>query len=770
MSVFRSRRSVLRKAIAVLTAGMIVNPAFAAEPIPSTYVDVPVPQLTDWNDINTQTVDGISGATGKTFIYPDQATRDADLIDWDTFDPFVDHYGVGSVGYIFWDLDDGSGRAPGLQVVTDDFDFPVNNCIMASGERESTLFPGTIVPKTCSDDEGSSKRYKLVVTEPDVPIDLVFDLGLRDVRYKGIKDPSDDGGEELAAFKEEYGLGRIYRWIQKIINSSDERWVSVKFEVGTGVGDAFVPLTVEDGVAFELRPLVPREFFEGETGAPDIEVWNPLRFATFSPKVYDDGLRRFPPGFFDDNAAGLIPPQNTGISDKSQFIDSGTTLEDGIIGAVTKNYFDIAGNRSAEDAPLNQPLVGNVFGYMLPTSLLPDVIVVHEDGNIETESDAIMAWWDGHDWRYGEAGEDTIRGTADDFGIVDDALLEQWATKLGGRDLPIPETDRYVSDVADDLRGLNTDAFVYIDDRLVDEATGELKLDSITLRITPRSVSAAIGSVPGSELPDWMEPGNEAPELASYMPADDTPVAINDIAATVETDPVEIDVLENDLFNGASLDSADVVSVDISEVPANGDATVDPLTFKVTYTADDGFTGVELFKYTVTVNVDDGLGGTTQVTSSAATVKVTVDPEPVPDAPIAANDSATTFEDTAVTLDVLANDELNNDAPTTVLVEIVDSSLNGLATVDGENNVVYTPNASFVGFDRFTYRVTVDGKVSNTALITIRVDEPVVVDEPKKSSSSGCSVGNANGPFDPMLPGMLLLALMGLFLRRRRIA
>ena len=332
MSVFRSRRSPMRKAVALLTAGMIINPAFAVEPIPSTYVDVPVPQLTAWNDINTQTVDGISGATGKTFIYPDQATRDADLIDWDTFDPFVDHYGVDSVGYIFWELDDGSGRAPGLQVVTDDFDFPVNNCIMASGERPSAEFPDSVVPKTCSDPEGSSKRYKLVVTEPDVPIDLVFDLGLKDIRYKGIKDPSDDGGEELTAFKEEYGLGRIYRWIQKIINSSDERWVSVKFEVGTGVGDAFTPLTEEDSVAFELRPLVPREFFEGETGAPDIEVWDPQRFATFSPKVYDDGLRRFPPGFFDDNAAGLIPPQNTDVGDKSQFIDSGTTLEDGIIG------------------------------------------------------------------------------------------------------------------------------------------------------------------------------------------------------------------------------------------------------------------------------------------------------------------------------------------------------------------------------------------------------------------------------------------------------
>lgn len=768
MSVFRSRRSPMRKAVALLTAGMIINPAFAVEPIPSTYVDVPVPQLTAWNDINTQTVDGISGATGKTFIYPDQATRDADLIDWDTFDPFVDHYGVDSVGYIFWELDDGSGRAPGLQVVTDDFDFPVNNCIMASGERPSAEFPDSVVPKTCSDPEGSSKRYKLVVTEPDVPIDLVFDLGLKDIRYKGIKDPSDDGGEELSAFKEEYGLGRIYRWIQKIINSSDERWVSVKFEVGTGVGDAFTPLTEEDGVAFELRPLVPREFFEGETGAPDIEVWDPQRFATFSPKVYDDGLRRFPPGFFDDNAAGLIPPQNTDVGDKSQFIDSGTTLEDGIIGAVTKNYFDIAGNRSPEDAPLNEPLAGNVFGYMLPTSLLPDVIVVHEDGNIETESDAIMAWWDGHDWRYGEEGIDGIRGTADDFGVVAANLLEEWATKLGGRDLPIVDTDRYVSDVADDLRGLNTDAFVYIDDRLIDQATGELKLESITLRITPRSVTAAIGAVPGSELPDWVLPGNEAPELASYMPADDTPVAINDVAATVETNPVEIDVLENDLFNGAALDIADVASVDISEVPDNGEATVDPVTFKVTYTADGGFTGVELFKYTVTVNVDDGFGGTTPVTSSAATIKVTVDPEPVPDAPIAANDSAVTFENTAVTLDVLANDALNNDAPTTVLVEIVDDALNGIASVDG-GNVVYTPNDNFVGFDRFTYRVTVDGKVSNTALITIRVDEPVI-DVPTKKSSSGCSVGNANGPFDPMLPGMLLLALMGLFLRRRRTA
>jgi hypothetical protein len=85
--------------------------------------------------------------------------------------------------------------------------------------------------------------------------------------------------------------------LQKFINDTDERIVSITMELGTGVGDDFVPLTFEDdGVAFEMRTLVPREFFEGSTGAPDRMVWNPQRFAHMSPKAFDDGLRpRFDP-------------------------------------------------------------------------------------------------------------------------------------------------------------------------------------------------------------------------------------------------------------------------------------------------------------------------------------------------------------------------------------------------------------------------------------------------------------------------------------------
>ena len=49
------------------------------------------------------------------------------------------------------------------------------------------------------------------------------------------------------------------------------------------------------------------------------------------------------------------------------------------------------------------------------------------------------------------------------------------------------------------------------------------------------------------------------------------------------------------------------------------------------------------------------------------------------------------------------------------------------------------------------------------------LDETFLPPPPKKkSSSSGCSAGSADAPFDPMLPGMLALALAGLTMRRKR--
>jgi hypothetical protein len=89
--------------------------------------------------------------------------------------------------------------------------------------------------------------------------------------------------------------------------------------------------------------------------------------------------------------------------------------------------------------------------------------------------------------------------------------------------------------------------------------------------------------------------------------------------------------------------------------------------------------------------------------------------------------------------------------------------------------VVYTPRTDFVGFDRFTYNLEVDGKTSIAGVITVRVDEPVVDDTEEAESDSGSGSGtvfgcsyNPGAPFDPTLPLAALAAIGGLVLRNRR--
>ncbi|MBL4611480.1 MAG: choice-of-anchor F family protein [Pseudomonas sp.] len=735
-----------------LGALLITGSAIAQEPTPTTYADVPVPRLTDWNDVNRLTVDGVAGATAKTYIYTDAASKQAAAApggNWDTNSP----------AQVYWELDDGSGRAPGIQAVTDDLDFPTNNCIMASGERESSDFPGTIIPKTCSDPESSSKRYFLEIVQADTPVDIVFDVGLKDIRYKGVKDPATDGGEALAEFREEFGIGRIYRVIQKVINNSDERWVAINVELGHGIGTDFQRLDfAQDGVAFELRQSVPREFFDGNTGAPDIAVWNPNRYATFSPKAFDDGARdRFDPGFFDAAAAGFFPPRDTEAGEKSAYINSGEAFRpDGAYGAITLNHFSMVDAQAA-----GSTVDPGVFGYMLSDSLAPIAISRYEDGNPEGESDAIEAWWDGSDWRYGLAGD---AAGLNSFGIVPADQLTQWATQLLGIDPSVGDSPvRYASLLADDLATQNMDFFINITDGILDDA-GVPKYDSITLRVTGIS-STGLGAVTGNDEPAWV--ASPAPTLATYMAATGVPVALNDLSTMFENDPtspyynvgdeiLNVEILANDLLDGQLLSALIGTTQLVTLVDAiGGVATLQPDN-TVNFTPDVGFVGLASFTYTVSVDA---------VASNEATVAIRVNAYPDPDAPVAANDSAVTFEDTPVTIDVLANDSLPLGDP---IVAILDAPLTGSATIE-DNKVVYTPATGFVGLDRFTYTVTANGKTSNAALITVRIDEPVV--EPPVSSSGGGGGGgcsyNPGAPFDPTLILLFLLALGGIAARRR---
>lgn len=765
----------------VLLTGLMAGAAMAQEPTPNTFVDVPVPQLTGWNEVNRLTVlpgiDGYTGASARTQIYTDetakQAAETAFQADPDAPD-IEDALWTDSPAAVYFELDDGSGRPPGIQVVTDDFDFPTNNCIMASGERESVDFPGTIVPKLCSDPASSSKRYFLEIRSADVPIDMVFDVGLKDIRYGGVKDPADDGGEALEAFRQEYGIGRIYRVIQKVINNSDERWVGVNVELGHGVGADFERFSfAEDGVAFELRNQVPREFFEGETGAPDIEVWDPERYATFSPKLFDTGEReRFDPGFFDDEAGGLFPPQDTGGDpEKSPFIFSGSDANlNGSVGAITANHFSMVDAQA-----MGSTLTQGVFGYVLSDSLAPFVIARYDEGDPEGESDAVEAWWDGSNWRYGLAGD---ASGLNPFSVVPDSQLEQWAAKLLGIDpAQLDDSVRYDAILGDDFATQNMDVYIYISEGILNDE-GAPKFDNITLRVTGVSTASAglTTASLGNDIPVWIDINgdNNAPTLASYAPDTGIPVALNDLETMFENDPsspfyeagaeiLNIPVLANDLLDGQLLTDTGATITDVAiSNQTNGTAVLQPDN-TVDFTPDVGFTGLASFTYSV--SIDDGAGGTE--TSNEATVAIRVNPYPDPEAPIAANDSAVTFKNTPVTIDVLANDTLPaGDA----VVAVLDAPLTGSATVQ-DGQVVYTPANNFVGLDRFTYIVIANGKVSNAGLITVRVDAPPVEPAPPKGSGTifGCSY-NPGSPFDPTLPLMALVAIAGLAYRKRRQA
>jgi hypothetical protein len=456
------------------------------------------PALVDWNPVNALTVHPDS-PDGRTYLYPDTTTRDADTLG----------NGTGSPGFIIWELDDGSGRAPGIQAVTNDTPFRVNNCVMASGIRSTGL------PKTCSDPPSSAKRFKMIVTEAGAAVDLVFDTGNLDIAY--------EDGIDTATVE----VGRVYRVLQKLTNDTGERIQHFRVELGFGTGGDFTPVdAAADGVGFELRTEVDSQFFgelasDADHGgglpcatchkaddpslstAPQVDdthgggrvcsychsfgptrvVWDPDEFSNFSPSMFDPGIdARFDEGFFDDDVAGLFPPQDFELADQTQFIGSGTDVDGatGIVGATTVNYFER-------------------FGYLLPKSKLPTGIYVDNDGDPATEGE-LIAWWDGNDWRYGQD---------QGFAVVPVSVLADWAERPLS-EVEVLEPPRYEAALIDDLGGLNVDTYIYIGSDF-DVAANP----TLTLRITANAV--APNTVAGSEDPLWTQEGHLPPALESYV-------------------------------------------------------------------------------------------------------------------------------------------------------------------------------------------------------------------------------------------------------------
>jgi Ca2+-binding RTX toxin-like protein/plastocyanin len=169
----------------------------------------------------------------------------------------------------------------------------------------------------------------------------------------------------------------------------------------------------------------------------------------------------------------------------------------------------------------------------------------------------------------------------------------------------------------------------------------------------------------------------------------------------------------------------------------SADTTVDP--------AVSGFSRSHTFTaqgtYTVEGCVTDDDGG-----QHCDSMVVTVVNGP----PVAADDSATTAEDAAVAIDVLANDTDPEDDELTV--EITSQPADGTAAVNPDGTITYTPPPNFHGTTTFTYTVSDGEGGSDTATVTVTVtpvnDAPAADAGPDRNTPEGTAVTLAGSGTD----------------------
>ena len=319
-------------------------------------------------------------------------------------------------------------------------------------------------------------------------------------------------------------------------------------------------------------------------------------------------------------------------------------------------------------------------------------------------------------------GSDSFTYTAND-GIADSAPVTVTLTVNAVNDLPIAANDAVTTD--EDVA-----AIIHVLDNDSDVDGDVLTISSIT---SPSHGTAAVNDdgtityLPAANyngldgfsytISDGHGGSASASVAIIVSPVNDAPVAVDDLATTAEDTPVVIQVLANDL----DIDGDALVIAAIT-LPGHGSAVLSS-NGTITYTPAANFNGSDSFSYTVS----DGHGG-------LATAVVTVTVTAVNDAPVAADDSYTTNEDTALNVaapGLLGNDhDADGDSLTAILVS---SPSSGTLLLNPDGSFTYAPAANFNGSDSFTYKIS-DGTVESApATVTIAItavnDAPLAIND-----------------------------------------
>jgi hypothetical protein len=276
-----------------------------------------------------------------------------------------------------------------------------------------------------------------------------------------------------------------------------------------------------------------------------------------------------------------------------------------------------------------------------------------------------------------EAVDDTASATAGDVTVIDVLANDTDA------DTPIADLEVIDAEAEDGIVDINDDGTLSYE-----PDAGFTGTDTITYTITDPEGNTDTAVV-----------------TVNVVEGEVTPIANPDTADVDEDGSVTIDVLANDTDPDTPVEELEVIDATApnGEVEINDDGTLE-------YTPDPDFNGTDVITYTVT----DPDGNT-------ATGTATVEVAPVNDAPVAEDDTASTDEGETVTIDVLANDsdvEDGNDLDVTSA-----SASNGDVTINDDGTLDYTPDAGFSGPDSITYTVTDSDGATDTALVSVTVNE-----------------------------------------------
>ncbi|KKU05887.1 MAG: RTX family of calcium-binding protein [Candidatus Collierbacteria bacterium GW2011_GWB1_45_35] len=175
----------------------------------------------------------------------------------------------------------------------------------------------------------------------------------------------------------------------------------------------------------------------------------------------------------------------------------------------------------------------------------------------------------------------------------------------------------------------------------------------------------------------------------------------------------------------------------ITLVASDSDLPVNTLTYAILSTPSHGTVSLvgDQATYTPTANYHGTDSFTFEVKDSSssspiifnllgvATVSVTVNP--INDAPVASDVSASTSQDNSVAIDLTGSD-VDGDS---LVYSIVSGVSHGTLGAISNKRLTYTPNTGYHGTDAFTFKIN-DGYVDgNTATVNISIDTPPLCSE-----------------------------------------